>query len=650
MAQMMPDKIPGASVGEKRLFSIFQNLPDDYIVYYEPIVKNRYPDFILICPDLGLMVVEEKGWRPKHILAANPKEITLLERDNSSVKRLHPLEQARKYKFSLMDACREHPAFKELLVTTRGNQYEGRFIFPFGHFAVLSNITSKQLKEHKIGNLGIIFPPSKIITRDGLETLEQLSSDEFRNKLESFFDPFWKIDRLNERQVDIIRAVVHPELSSVFKRPAPEIEEDDDDSGKEASSAALSRNKAEKESSSSALSIDMLTADIKILDLKQETHARQIGEGHRLVFGVAGSGKTILLIYRATLLAKDNPEFKILVLCYNVVLASYLKGCLSEYDNVSVFHFDGWAIENGVKRRFKEKETDQKLGLRLLKELESKHGEVDAVLIDEAQDFHPLWFKCVLEAMIDPNDGDLLIVGDGNQGLYPQGTVSWNKLGINAQGRTYSKKFDLDKNYRNSKEIVELAVHFASSSKPEDDHGILSATPDPAKTLRSINYKPILIQCIDRERECQQIIKIVKSWLDGNKVAIKNSEIGILYPRIEKAYQEIFKQFLSQLEEYTSVIWLSDRDDYNARTRINEPGIKVQTIHSSKGLQYRAVILMWADLLPSRFSDDEDSDRRLMYVGITRPEDYLVITYSGKSPFIDEINNPDKVTIYKCQK
>jgi len=44
MAIMIPESMPhGASKGEKRLFSIIQELPDDCIVYYEPIIQNRQP-------------------------------------------------------------------------------------------------------------------------------------------------------------------------------------------------------------------------------------------------------------------------------------------------------------------------------------------------------------------------------------------------------------------------------------------------------------------------------------------------------------------------------------------------------------------------------------------------------------------------------
>jgi superfamily I DNA and RNA helicase len=38
--------------------------------------------------------------------------------------------------------------------------------------------------------------------------------------------------------------------------------------------------------------------DLAVLDLRQERNARTLRDGHRIVYGVAGSGKTVLLIAR----------------------------------------------------------------------------------------------------------------------------------------------------------------------------------------------------------------------------------------------------------------------------------------------------------------------------------------------------------------
>ena len=58
----------------------------------------------------------------------------------------------------------------------------------------------------------------------------------------------------------------------------------------------------------------------------------------------------------------------------------------------------------------------------------------DVVLIDEAQDFPAEWYQCALKAMKDSLNGELLIVGDANQGVYGRKSVSWKQLGYKHKG------------------------------------------------------------------------------------------------------------------------------------------------------------------------------------------------------------------------
>ena len=46
-----------------------------------------------------------------------------------------------------------------------------------------------------------------------------------------------------------------------------------------------------------------VTFRCRVMDLQQEQLARSMGEGHRVIHGVAGSGKTMILGYRAQYLA-----------------------------------------------------------------------------------------------------------------------------------------------------------------------------------------------------------------------------------------------------------------------------------------------------------------------------------------------------------
>jgi hypothetical protein len=80
MAHIVPDVLPrSASAGERRLHAVLRRLPDDCVVYYEPMVGNRCPDFVVICPQLGLLVIEVKGWRIGDILAADDRTVQVAQ-------------------------------------------------------------------------------------------------------------------------------------------------------------------------------------------------------------------------------------------------------------------------------------------------------------------------------------------------------------------------------------------------------------------------------------------------------------------------------------------------------------------------------------------------------------------------------------------
>ena len=143
-----------------------------------------------------------------------------------------------------------------------------------------------------------------------------------------------------------------------------------------------------------------------------------------------------------------------------------------------------------------------------------------------------------------------------------------------------------------------------------------------------------------REAEVDAVIGLVRAWLRGDAGAPSGAKpaspngIGILYPRLRRRDQKAMERLCAGLAEF-GVVRLPGEGATGGPV---DRGIKVSTIHSAKGLQFQSAISMWADLLPSNIEDrDEESERKLMYVALTRAEDVLAVTCSGSSAYVEEI-------------
>jgi hypothetical protein len=597
MAEMIPDRLPsGASAGEKKVFALLQDLPDDVIVYYEPVVAERYPDFIVIIPSVGLLVIEVKGWYPNAVERADNSDVIINARGQREVCK-HPARQAREYKFHLMDVARRHPETGALL--QQAGKHEGKFVFPFGHLAILNNCTRQQLDER---GLSEVFPPGRVLARDEFEAA---ASHDTIDRLMTGFDPWWPFEPLTERQIAVLRAIIHPEI-------------------------VISAT-AQPDSTGAAT---MEPPSLKVMDLRQERNAHSLGEGHRIVYGVAGSGKTVILVARARLVAADAAR-RVLILCYNRALAVYFQQLFAHTANVTCLNFHQWGVgRNSIA--FEPNEDEDGFGERLLERLGDGAGEAhryDAVFIDEAQDFSRSWFQCAKLALKEPDDGDLLIVGDGSQSLYRRRRFTWAEAGVNAVGRTINKRFDLDKNYRNTREILKIAAAFVAAEDGADDPEarLQIIRPDPAIALRS-GPLPEMLAASGIDGEIQMASDRIVAWLEQG---LQPAEIAVLY-RANTNPRRWVRDLALAISRRSAVYFPNEGFK-------DSSGVCVTTMHSAKGLQWRAVLVMRADTMP--FMPDRDAsrdeqerlERGLMYVAMTRAEEMLAFTRSTTNGFAMQI-------------
>src|SRR4029453_18832745 len=188
MARMIPDTLPASSTaGDRRVFATLARLPADFLIYYEPVVRRRYPDLIAILPEVGILVIEVKDWRLAELGSVNADTVTITRRGTATVVP-HPRRQARGYMLRLMDECRRHPQAGMLM--QKEGRHAGGYAFPFCHIAVLSNINRSQI-EREAQELALLFPPGTAITRDELATWEALEPQALLARLKACFDPWW---------------------------------------------------------------------------------------------------------------------------------------------------------------------------------------------------------------------------------------------------------------------------------------------------------------------------------------------------------------------------------------------------------------------------------------------------------------------------
>lgn len=612
LAITIPEKIPASSSkGVHRAFLGLHKLPDDYLVYYEPLIDRRRPDFIIIGPDVGLMAIEVRNWYPGMITGISDQEIHIEDGETSRIE-VNPIFHVRQYLSVITRRITDNPVFSSLLIS--GDDKGNCLCFPTSHVVLLPNCTIPQLTHHQLGDLHSFFDPDHTICREVLHEIEQWDPEELIPFLRSLASSKESTSPLAPEQIHLLRAVIHPDIII--------------------DQSFLKGTTLHPHIGSSAL---------KILDYHQEKKVYLIRQGHQIVAGAAGSGKTTILAARARIL-HHHAESRILVLCNNTVLCEQFRRMFTGYPRIHAYSFGEWGSKLGIEWKSEEgEESDQEYGTRLLKAMQTSGSEshaYDAVLIDEAQDFSPSWFLCAREAMKDPDEGDLLIVSDGHQGQCGPGGISWKELGIHTRGRINHQLHDLGYNYRNTKEILALARLFLRPGSDEMDcpPEVLSRGQSyPSRT----GLKPLLVWNTSHVNQCEYAAFLVRRLLGSLKSAqylsgLKPEDIGIIYPYAEDQDRKALDMMISDLGRFCPVQWISENN--YTHSRIHLPGVKVHDSHSIKGMQYRAVMVLFSEYYDKYLHHPRyAADRHLLYVALTRPADFLTIQYTEKTDLIRKI-------------
>ena len=113
MAKMI-DKIPSYD-GEKKTWESFSvNLPQQYVVYNTRSIKGWEFDFCILAENVGLFIVEVKGWKAEDIFNVVGEDSIILsgeEKPHSS-----PRKQARGYRFNMVNLLKQELGMNPLVM------------------------------------------------------------------------------------------------------------------------------------------------------------------------------------------------------------------------------------------------------------------------------------------------------------------------------------------------------------------------------------------------------------------------------------------------------------------------------------------------------------------------------------------------------
>lgn len=253
------------------------------------------------------------------------------------------------------------------------------------------------------------------------------------------------------------------------------------------------------------------------------------------------------------------------------------------------------------------------------------------IIVDESQDLTRVQLEFLL-ALYKPGEySSLLFVADTAQSIYPHSWLvrgrSFTSIGLDLTG----KGNVLSKNYRTTTQIAQAA------------YSLIEDIPD---IVEDENYvRPLLL-------DKQGMYPVYRQFASvGAEAAFVAGEIKRQLERHEPGDIVVIARTRVQLEMVQAQLkqsglpckLLNERD-----VSFDEDCIKLLTMHSIKGLEFKVVFVIGLndDVIPFRSYTDmteedmqELTERKLMYVGMTRASEKLFLTSSGKpSRFVANLN------------
>ncbi len=701
MALMHPDTLDGrrATEGEARVFAALKRVltPDrDHWVWYEPVIRRSRrrapePDFVLLGPEYGVLVLEVKDWGAASIQGADAATMLVRDPEGREQRHTHPMRQARDYGYAVKERLESVPG-----LVHAGGRYQGKLLLPVNWGVVFPNLSRRDLEA--LEKRGVPLFAGRCLAREDLERTDE----EGRRRLLAGFErmaatrfAFTVDDDVRRRvyagvepqpQFFDLRSASPAAESAPSEAPAPArapkapaAEPREGGEGGEGGGPAGAR--APRPGPEYA---PLPEPERFPLDKKQTRMARELASPRTLVYGPAGTGKTVFLVARAQYWVDRNPEARVLFTCYNASLASHLRhvfameGLVADGERLTVRHYHDLLGRILGRDDIHERTPEFYAALepRVLQEL-SRREDVpayDCILVDEGQDFSYRMIE-VLVRLAAPG-GEITLVCDPAQDLYGK----WSEENL-APFRRHETERLVDC-YRNTAPIFALARSVLAPETREamgldrleltrpEDLGREGPPPELAHLGGLDDLVAVIHEAVER--------------LTGQGLPL--SQLAVLYPdrsavpnfpgRLRHSRWAAARdpRFTAEPEDDPAAeppagLRAEDRDDLPERPHfaealemelkardipvewvardyatkaaydISRPRLTLSTVHSAKGMDFDTVILLGADALSVRAGHDLRRSAAILFTGITRARERLVLPFFLDRNWVPELRS-----------
>lgn len=303
----------------------------------------------------------------------------------------------------------------------------------------------------------------------------------------------------------------------------------------------------------------------------------------RVVYGAAGSGKTLLALWRAKEIQNLMKDSTFSLVVYTKALRRFINAGIEAVglDKARVVHYQQWDGQN-----------------------------VDYIIVDEAQDFS----ETELLKLKGAANKAAMFFGDTAQQLYDE-----KKYGLPMTEKTLNIKELIDLTGYQSKELpqnyrIPLNVAKFAQYLNSENNDIISK----CKNTTSIT-KPKILKFASWQEELDYIITQIKiRQLKDVAILVPFNQTKRTGISPEHYSVENVKNYFDQ-KNVDCLFKIKDEVELDFSATLP----KIMTYHSSKGLQFKNVFIPHCGITWSKF-------KNALYVALTRTSEELIITYSDQ--------------------